>query len=274
FVRELRQQHALARPGVHGGFPAPPSEHAAVRQRLRLHRRSRRRCEPGEQPGGSAVGRQVCRARDADSTETVHVARDLPEDHLGQRSLAPEHCGVAGSRWRDIMRTGSSVIRASAGAVAFMACLTHVVESRQTPAGRMRAGAAKVEITPKPSDLTIATDSIRDPLFARVVVVDDGSGVGPAAAQFPTPQVFAGAPAAPWIFSSGAGGNEFGVFHFRRVFELNAKPASFVVHVSADNRYRLFVNGEQVSSGPQRSDLMHWRYETVDLAPQLRAGRN
>jgi hypothetical protein len=31
---------------------------------------------------------------------------------------------------------------------------------------------------------------------------------------------------------------EFGVFHFRRVFELEAKPSSFVVHVSADNRYR------------------------------------
>jgi hypothetical protein len=65
-----------------------------------------------------------------------------------------------------------------AGAVAVMACLGHVVESQQTPAGRVRAGAAKVEITPKPSDLTIATDSIRDPLFARVIVVDDGSGCG------------------------------------------------------------------------------------------------
>jgi alpha-L-rhamnosidase len=47
-----------------------------------------------------------------------------------------------------------------------------------------------------------------------------------------------------------------------------------VVHVSADNRYRLYVNGVQVSSGPQRSDVAHWRYETVDLAPNLRAGRN
>ena len=74
------------------------------------------------------------------------------------------------------MRTGSSVIRASAAAVAFMACLAPVVESQQTPAGGLRAGAAKVEITPKPSDLTIATDSIRDPLFARVIVVDDGRG--------------------------------------------------------------------------------------------------
>jgi hypothetical protein len=98
-------------------------------------------------------------------------------------------------------------------------------------------------------------------------------GAGLAEAQFPTPRVFAGAPAAPWIFPPGAG-NEFGVFHFRRVFELDARPSSFVVHVSADNRYRLFVNGKQVSSGPQRSDLMHWRYETVDLASHLRAGRN
>src|SRR5437879_817258 len=41
--------------------------------------------------------------------------------------------------------------------------------------GRLRAGAAKVDITPKPSDLSIATDSIRDHLFARAIVVDDGS---------------------------------------------------------------------------------------------------
>ncbi|MBZ5624360.1 MAG: hypothetical protein LAQ69_37540 [Acidobacteriia bacterium] len=49
----------------------------------------------------------------------------------------------------------------------------------QTAAGRLRAGAAKVEITPKPSDLQIATDSIRDHLFVRAIVVDDhvrGSG--------------------------------------------------------------------------------------------------
>ncbi len=53
-----------------------------------------------------------------------------------------------------------------------------------------------------------------------------------------------------------------------------AVPARFVVHVSADNRYRLYVNGLQVSSGPQRSDVTHWRYETLDLAPHLRVGRN
>ena len=93
-------------------------------------------------------------------------------------------------------------------------------------------------------------------------------------AQRPEPRVFENAPAAQWISPPDVPGGEFGVFHFRRVFDLPSPPDRFVVHVSADNRYRLFVNGEQVSSGPQRSDMMHWRYETVDLAPHLRAGRN
>jgi hypothetical protein len=49
------------------------------------------------------------------------------------------------------------------------------VYSQSFATGRLRAGAAKVDITPKESDLAIATDSIRDPLFARVIIVDDGS---------------------------------------------------------------------------------------------------
>src|SRR5215472_14989429 len=44
----------------------------------------------------------------------------------------------------------------------------------QTPPGRLRAGAAKVDITPRPDQLAIATDSIRDHLFVRAIVVDDG----------------------------------------------------------------------------------------------------
>ena len=64
------------------------------------------------------------------------------------------------------------------------------------------------------------------------------------------------------------------MYHFRRSFDLPAKPDHFVIYVSGDNRYQLFVNGERVSWGPARGDLAHWRYETVDIAPQLRAGKN
>ncbi|HEY7234039.1 MAG TPA: family 78 glycoside hydrolase catalytic domain, partial [Gemmatimonadaceae bacterium] len=87
-------------------------------------------------------------------------------------------------------------------------------------------------------------------------------------------RVFSGAPVASWIAPAGVRGDSSIVFHARRTLELPAKPDRFVVHVSADNRYRLYVNGEEVASGPQRSDVMHWRYETVDLAPKLHAGRN
>jgi alpha-L-rhamnosidase len=111
-------------------------------------------------------------------------------------------------------------------------------------------------------------------LLARGVLLAALLAAETAGAQSEPPRVFDGAPAASWISHPDAPGDAFGVFHFRRVLELRARPARFVVHVSADNRYRLFVNGHQVSSGPQRSDLMHWRYETVDLAPHLRAGRN
>ncbi|MES3035653.1 MAG: alpha-L-rhamnosidase N-terminal domain-containing protein [Gemmatimonadota bacterium] len=91
----------------------------------------------------------------------------------------------------------------------------------------------------------------------------------------PGPQrVFAGAAAASWIAPPGLRGDTAIVFHARRSFELAAPPQHFVVHVSADNLYRLYVNGEQVATGPQRSDLMHWRYETVDIGPKLKAGRN
>lgn len=79
---------------------------------------------------------------------------------------------------------------------------------------------------------------------------------------------------ASWIVHPEAPADSFAVFHLRRTIELPSAPERFVVHVSADNRYRLFVNGVEVSSGPARGDLMHWRYETVDLAPHLRAGTN
>lgn len=44
------------------------------------------------------------------------------------------------------------------------------------------------------------------------------------------------------------------------------------VHLSADQRYRLFLNGERVGHGPERGDANYWFYETYDLA--LDVGEN
>ena len=64
------------------------------------------------------------------------------------------------------------------------------------------------------------------------------------------------------------------ILKFRKTFDLAVKPASFVVQVSADNRYKLFVNGTLVSIGPARGDLMNWNYESIDISRYLVAGKN
>jgi alpha-L-rhamnosidase len=79
---------------------------------------------------------------------------------------------------------------------------------------------------------------------------------------------------ARWIVHPTASGNQFGVFHFRKTIELANPPSSFIIHVSADNRYRLFVNGISVAAGPAISDLTNWHYETIDIGPYLQKGKN
>lgn len=79
---------------------------------------------------------------------------------------------------------------------------------------------------------------------------------------------------ASWVAPEGASPQGYGVYHFRRSFDLTTVPAKFEIHVSADQRYRLYLNGKEVSTGPARGDLGHWRFETVDLAPSLQRGKN
>jgi alpha-L-rhamnosidase len=79
---------------------------------------------------------------------------------------------------------------------------------------------------------------------------------------------------ASWIGHSRGPEREFGVFHFRKSFSLDRMPERFVIHASGDNRYELFVNGKRVLEGPARGDLDHWRFETLDIATYLHAGKN
>ncbi len=79
---------------------------------------------------------------------------------------------------------------------------------------------------------------------------------------------------AQWIQADPSNPYNYGVYHFRKTFQLDAVPAHFVVHVSADNRYKLYVNGTMVSLGPARADVYHWNFETVDIAPYLKQGKN
>ena len=97
----------------------------------------------------------------------------------------------------------------------------------------------------------------------------------PVLAQPPVnPRLLAERWPAQWIVAPRTPPFDYGVYHFRKSLELPEAPGHFVVHVSADNRYRLFVNGRSVAAGPPQSDLRNWRFNAIDLGPYLNAGRN
>ena len=80
---------------------------------------------------------------------------------------------------------------------------------------------------------------------------------------------------ANWVTHPAVGPAEQAVVLFRRDFDLGGVvPDSFPVAVTADNAYRLYVNGAWVGFGPQLGEIAHWRYERYDLAAHLRPGRN
>ncbi|MEA5258827.1 alpha-L-rhamnosidase N-terminal domain-containing protein [Arcicella aquatica] len=96
----------------------------------------------------------------------------------------------------------------------------------------------------------------------------------PITAQQISPKVLKQRWQANWIAPQNVNLKDFGVFHFRKNFDLSQKPTTFIINVSGDNRYRLFVNGHFIGTGPARSDLMHWNFETFDIAQYLTQGKN
>lgn len=89
-----------------------------------------------------------------------------------------------------------------------------------------------------------------------------------------SPRWLSGGWSAQWITCPAAQQRAYGVYHFRKKITLQSVPKSFVIHVTADNRYRLFVNGKPVGRGPARGDLYNWNFETYDIASYLHSGEN
>ncbi|NIM34615.1 MAG: alpha-rhamnosidase [Hydrotalea flava] len=77
-----------------------------------------------------------------------------------------------------------------------------------------------------------------------------------------------------WIAAPNTPPTNYGVYFFRKQITLPSKPNQFIIHISADNRYQLFINGKLVSIGPARSDLYFWKFATIDIAPYLQQGIN
>ena len=76
------------------------------------------------------------------------------------------------------------------------------------------------------------------------------------------------------IWSPAAPAGKQAYVAFRNSFELDRKPASAPLHLFADSRYMLWVNGSHVLRGPCRFNPKRPEFDTLDIAPHLRAGAN
>lgn len=79
---------------------------------------------------------------------------------------------------------------------------------------------------------------------------------------------------AKWISHSQDPLSDLTPCWFRRRFSVDDPGQPFVIRVSADQRFKLYVNGTLVATGPQRGDLQHWFYDELDISPWLKAGEN
>lgn len=64
------------------------------------------------------------------------------------------------------------------------------------------------------------------------------------------------------------------IAYFRKSFTLETIPEKASIRISADARYKLFVNGVFVQEGPQKGYPDTWYADTADLVPYLKTGEN
>ena len=65
------------------------------------------------------------------------------------------------------------------------------------------------------------------------------------------------------------------IVYFRKSFQIQDLPASRRIRITADSRYKLYINGRFVQKGPQKAlDLREWFVDTAELAPFLQQGLN
>ena len=81
---------------------------------------------------------------------------------------------------------------------------------------------------------------------------------------------------AQWIWLPGVTGQNTWAC-LRKQVTLDAKPATAVARIAAENKYWLYVNGTLVVQDgglDARPDFNNTYFDQIDLAPYLRAGRN
>ncbi|RYG66778.1 alpha-L-rhamnosidase, partial [bacterium] len=75
-----------------------------------------------------------------------------------------------------------------------------------------------------------------------------------------------------WIWTAENVSSRNSFVRFRREFNYESGQAQ--LHLTADARYVVWVNGHYLGQGPVRAWPAHWHFDTYDIAPYLKPGKN
>ncbi len=79
---------------------------------------------------------------------------------------------------------------------------------------------------------------------------------------------------AKWIWIPGKHDQPNIYIFARKKFELKSTPAKAVIFCSAISHYKLYVNGKYLGRGPARNAPGHLFYDSFDITPYLKRGKN
>ena len=164
------------------------------------------------------------------------------------------------SRRRFLRRLGASLAASLAAPGAVAAQARKKAAPRQRPSKPKAPAAPAQSAGPRPA-------AAPPPELAPVRVARGG---------WPLPEPGARVDLAParWIWLPGERTLANTFVLFRHELELAQAPSSARGFVSADSRYRLFVNGRRVQWGPAPCDPRSYEADPIDLARWLVPGRN
>ncbi len=175
--------------------------------------------------------------------------------------MAKRARNTAGTGRRGFLRRLGASVAATLAAPGAVPAQTKKPAPRRRPSARPPATVAPA----KASTLRSAPAAAPEPAPIRV-----------ARDAWPLPEPGARIDASParwiWLPCERTLANSFVLF--RREIELAAAPASARGWISADSRYRLFVNGRRVQWGPAPCDPRSYEADPIDLARWLVPGKN
>ncbi|MFW5980932.1 MAG: family 78 glycoside hydrolase catalytic domain, partial [Halanaerobiaceae bacterium] len=77
-----------------------------------------------------------------------------------------------------------------------------------------------------------------------------------------------------WIWDDNDGKKENTYYYFRREFELNSISDDLNLYITADSRYRLYINGERIGNGSLQSQSHYKYYDIREVSSYLNQGLN